>query len=255
MTRAEPVDSYVPGELPPDVRAETRLQDIRDVTRLALAESSHPLTRDGLRAGVRDRLDARVYKRSLGRVDTVVDQENLCSTMAELAFQEGYFRLTPAGLRMLEDEKPAYRRKCSAAVRELAATAEERVPLLRPGLRDTRVELEETPAGPAVIWTNGGYGLMRYDAAGLTAAEVAGLPKDHRRYGTLYLVVRRLELHLGVDSHAEELLVFNYRGRDEDVGRRAYGRQETPSMHAEVRRDRVPLGVLRQLTAELAGQA
>lgn len=259
MRGAELIQDYDPIELRPDLRAETELQDIRDVTRLALAESPHPLTRRGLRGEVRDRLDARVYKRSLGRVDTVIDQEGLCSTMDELAFRresEGArFRLTDSGLRILEEEKVEYRRKCSAAAHDLAAAAVEHVPQLRPGADHTRIALEGCESGPAVVWTNSRLGLMRYDRAGLLVSEAAALPDGHKGFGTLHLVMRRLELHLGVDGHAEELLVFNYPKGDPDHGRRVYEGRETPAMHAEIRRERVPLGVLRQLTAEFGDPA
>lgn len=245
------------AEARPDPRAEAL--GVGDIARLALAESPHAMTYHEIRTETRERLGHPLYDPLQERLKQALHQEHLMGRLERLAFRDNRWRLTPAGLRQLESDKPAYRGKCTDAVRSLAAAAVEYAAEQRPGATHARVELDTSfESGLAVSWVNSRLGLIQYDGSDLLHSEQVLLPDDHKRFGTLYLTVRRLELYLGDDErddgHAEEILVFNYPKGDPDYGRRTYEGRQTPDMHTEIRRGRVPLGVLRQLTAELTGE-
>lgn len=241
-------------ELLPDRRVEATLGGVRDVSRLALAESPHPMSYRELEREVRDRLDFRLYKRAPRQTQEAMRQDYLTGAVECLAFRGDRWRLSTAALRQLESDKPAYREKCTEAAHGLAAAAAEHAAGRRPAAHRARVELDTSfEPGLAVSEVDTRGGLIRYDGSDLLRSERDLLPEGHKAFGTLHLVMRRFELHLATDGHTEELLVFNYPKGDPDRGRRAYQGQATPDMHVEIRRERVPLGILRQQAAELRG--
>lgn len=230
-------------------------EDVRGLLWLILAEADHSFGRRELFQTVRDKLDPKRYVRPGDqRVRNLMGQELLVGRADWLAFKD-HVRLTPRGLRELEAAKPAYREKTTAAVVALASAATEWTPGRRPGINHTRIELDHTlESGLTVSWVNRRRGLMSLAGSDLMRGEQAQLPKRYQRYGDFSLVERRLELRYLEDGYATETLVFDYLTKDDsEACRRRYAGLEVPDMQTEIHRERVPLGVLRQLTAELAG--
>jgi hypothetical protein len=247
-------EGEVPVRFRPDARVEAGIGGAGDVARLALAESPHSLSYPQILDGMRERLPVRSYKRNERDLQTALRLEYEQGGLDRLAFRANRWRLTPDGLARLEADKEAYAAKVAEATRELAAAAEA-LPDRRPGVNHARIEVDGSfEAGLAASWINTRLGLIQYDGTDLLQSELGLLPDGHKGEGRLYLVVRRLELFLATDGHAEEILVFNYPKGDPEHGRRVFEGQETPDVHAEVRRERVPLGVLRQLAGELRGE-
>lgn len=229
-------------------------EDVRGLLWLILAEADHPFGRRELFQTVRDKLDPKRYVRPGDqRVRNLMSQELLAGHADRLAFRDRV-RLTPAGLRELEAAKPHYRKKIAFAGWELVRAASERVPDRRTPGRETQVRVDNTLAGGlSVSWTNFEAGLIRLEGTDLMGFEKPLLPNRYARFGTLHLVERRLEFGDPADGQVAETLVFDYPGTDPDAGRRRYGGLPVPNMQTEIHRERVPLGTLRQLTAELTG--
>ncbi len=240
-------------ELLPDRHAEVNFERIRGMTWLILAEADHPLGFHEIAQAARKRQDPKVEKLPTERLRQAVDQERLLGHVEILAFRNRA-RLAPSGLAELERTNEFYCRRCATAAGELVRTAAERAEDQRPGTNHTRVRFDNTLSGGlSVSWTNFEVGLVRLDGTDLMESEQPLLPDHHRRFGTLHLVERRLEFGDLEGARTAETLVFDYPQADPDRGLRRYQGEKVPNMQTEIHRDRVSLGTLRQLTAELGG--